>query len=715
MYFVDSEDEFDFEERNFIPVPDSLRAGSANTSALSPEVVLHEHNNETVEAKDTSTQCITASSATDIDGSWSKDILFDAVNENSNCQVAVVPRDVSCSDAVTSESESLVLNSCQNKLERNADLTPADLMEKNISLSNVQAIKWNPLHAVEESIKDDGPLSLPTDFSSSSRNDWVRGVSLAGDLPSRCSSAQGSYSGRSTPVSSSLRAGRSTLSLSSLHQQRMHSSQLLQELRQAALQGRPDAVTSVLKTGVCVDQTLRQGWTALMFACSAAQVEVVKLLLDNKADPNFHKELFTPLMAACASSVRDKNISTVGRHENNERNDNDSNVAGNDDAASNVIEGAVGSSTVATTGSEARLLVCVDLLLRYGANVNAAERHKITPLMFASKEGRSALVRRLLRSGAVPNARDNKGWTSLCWACHGGHAACVQELLAASADAVISTERGQTAADIARAQHHFKLAEIVEAAALGTPISVPESMLSNSSSPSQDAPQQEHCSDLDMVLAGLGLSHLSPLFAKHKIDLVGFLRLSAGELSDLGVGDVGVQHKLLSAIAEMHRKAWQPSSIAPLSSAPYISLTDAMSMIGNVNKHVSFLEATLAFLRQQLESSASSEHLHHNTTNCSIQTLISSTQQAAASINRLHSTTLFLTAHLQKISEDASLAPSDLLVASGPDAPRVWVKTVGAGAAAGALLIAALWWLRPSLVSSLAAVAEPRAVLLDCN
>jgi hypothetical protein len=26
-----------------------------------------------------------------------------------------------------------------------------------------------------------------------------------------------------------------------------------------------------------------------MFACSAAQVEVVKLLLDNKADPNFHK------------------------------------------------------------------------------------------------------------------------------------------------------------------------------------------------------------------------------------------------------------------------------------------------------------------------------------------------------------------------------------------------------------------------------------------
>lgn len=42
-------------------------------------------------------------------------------------------------------------------------------------------------------------------------------------------------------------------------------------------------------TGVAVDQILKCGWTALMYACSSGRPIVVQTLLDHEADPNMHK------------------------------------------------------------------------------------------------------------------------------------------------------------------------------------------------------------------------------------------------------------------------------------------------------------------------------------------------------------------------------------------------------------------------------------------
>lgn len=77
-------------------------------------------------------------------------------------------------------------------------------------------------------------------------------------------------------------------------------------------------------------------------------------------------ELFTPLMAACASSRE----------------------------------------------SEDDMLECVDLLLSYGAKVDVAERHRMTPLMFASKEGRVSIVQRLINAKVDVNKQDNRGLIS---------------------------------------------------------------------------------------------------------------------------------------------------------------------------------------------------------------------------------------------------------------------------------------------------------------
>ena len=46
-----------------------------------------------------------------------------------------------------------------------------------------------------------------------------------------------------------------------------------------------------------------------------------------------------------------------------------------------------------------------ELLLRAGANVQAANRYGVTPLSLACTNGNGALVERLLKAGADPNAR----------------------------------------------------------------------------------------------------------------------------------------------------------------------------------------------------------------------------------------------------------------------------------------------------------------------
>ena len=59
-----------------------------------------------------------------------------------------------------------------------------------------------------------------------------------------------------------------------------------------------------------------------------------------------------------------------------------------------------------------------------------------------------------------------------------------------------------------------QIAEVVEAAALGTPITAPSQAIAIASSY-----LNTHCSDLDMVLAGLNLGHLANTFAKHQVSV----------------------------------------------------------------------------------------------------------------------------------------------------------------------------------------------------
>lgn len=105
-------------------------------------------------------------------------------------------------------------------------------------------------------------------------------------------------------------------------------------------------------------------WTPLLYASSMAAAEVVYELLIFGANPNLHKDSYTPLMAACSCDTADPE----------------------------------------------NVLKCVQYLLLYGAIAKASDRHGMTPLMFAALHGHGEVVTLLLPHSDL-EAEDSQGWT----------------------------------------------------------------------------------------------------------------------------------------------------------------------------------------------------------------------------------------------------------------------------------------------------------------
>ena len=121
-----------------------------------------------------------------------------------------------------------------------------------------------------------------------------------------------------------------------------------------------------------------KGWTALMMACrnsnNYSNNEIVKLLLENGADPNLKDyNGWTSLMSACRYSNTDSNIETV------------------------------------------------KLLLENGADPNLKNNNEWTALMLACRnsntDSNTETVKLLLENGADPNLKDDDGRTALMLAC----------------------------------------------------------------------------------------------------------------------------------------------------------------------------------------------------------------------------------------------------------------------------------------------------------
>lgn len=86
----------------------------------------------------------------------------------------------------------------------------------------------------------------------------------------------------------------------------------------------------------------------------------------------------------------------------------------------------------------------MELLLEYGAQPNALDGNKDTPLHWAAFKDNPECVRALLESSACPNARDYNNDTPLSWAAMKGNLESVRVLLEYGGQVHVTNLKGQT-------------------------------------------------------------------------------------------------------------------------------------------------------------------------------------------------------------------------------------------------------------------------------
>jgi len=295
---------------------------------------------------------------------------------------------------------------------------------------------------------------------------------------------------------------------------------------------------------------MQSGWTALMYASNNACDDIVKLLLENKASPNFQKDLFTPLMAVCFSSVR----------------------------------------------NEERLVSCAELLINAGAKLNVHDRHIMTPVMYASKLGYGKLVALLCEKEAQLNVQDTQGWTALTFAAASGYNHVIKILLNYQADYNLTTFDGQRPADIAFSHGFSMLAEMLEKydgdnleqfPSISTDLTAKNnSMLSA---------QYVKYGDIELFLYGLELGQLIPLMQEHHLQFEDLLKLTEKEMIEIGITQLGIRKKLLDSISDIHRNEWDLSSLSK-DQITKLSTIETSAIVANITKHLQIINCSVKYV-----------------------------------------------------------------------------------------------------------------------
>jgi ankyrin repeat protein len=224
----------------------------------------------------------------------------------------------------------------------------------------------------------------------------------------------------------------------------------------AARDGDFETVHALIAKHVNVNETARDGSTALLWAVHNSDVRMVRALIE--AGANFiasNHYGVTPLMEASRSGDTPIIAELM--------------KAGADVRRSVHPEGETPLMAAARTGK----VDAVELLLEAGSDVNDADSYQNeTALMWAAEEGHADVVRSLLAAGADPNKKahvspltDRKhadhptgGFTALMFAVRNGHEDTVRALVKGGADLKATNGDGLTATSIAITNDRFDLA-----------------------------------------------------------------------------------------------------------------------------------------------------------------------------------------------------------------------------------------------------------------
>ncbi|XP_070559476.1 ankyrin repeat, SAM and basic leucine zipper domain-containing protein 1-like [Ptychodera flava] len=446
--------------------------------------------------------------------------------------------------------------------------------------------------------------------------------------------------------------------------ERQGSPLVVEDVRSAVIRGNVTEVQSYIDKGFPVDSILKTGWTALMYAASFSNCDIVKFLLDRGADPNFHKDRFTVLMCACSCNKE------------------------NEDA----------------------VLSCVNELIHHGANVNSHDRYHMTALMYAARQGYPSVVKKLLHHQTDINKQDVRGWTALIWASSKGHLHVAKTLLELDADPNKCACDGQKPSDIAYAQGHTTLAELLEFAANPNQgnCRITHNSMSNGTQDEECANQSPSQSnslvnasqtyvrygDLELFLCGLELGQLVPLFQEQQISFSAFLRMNDSDLEKIGIRQLGYRKRILEAIHHVHKKEWEPSSLTSqnLHSHKVLSPGETSAIIANITKHCDYMASTVGYISEQAKTAMAETSHCQGQGGTSMDTLSADITEAMKKVRLLHSDLVHLRLQVMELSLSCDGKPVDLI--EDPDDARSLSASqrilpwVGVG---GFLLLGAFW------------------------
>ncbi|KFM82548.1 Ankyrin repeat, SAM and basic leucine zipper domain-containing protein 1, partial [Stegodyphus mimosarum] len=355
----------------------------------------------------------------------------------------------------------------------------------------------------------------------------------------------------------------------------------------------------------------------------------------------------------------------------------------------------------ASTKNEEDLLKCCSLLLKYGAKVNAYERHLTTPLMFAAREGHAQLVKELLDHDADPNMKDNRGNTALAWAASCGHGQVVRHLVEKGADVNIFNNVGLTAVELAYENGHNEVVSLLQKGHFAkdrpSETSASEMVTTHSSKSisqmSKSFPNVKNyvkLGDLDLFLTGIGLKEFLPVFSEHQLNFHDLLIMNDEELEKVGIKQVGVRKKILEACKAVHKKEWQDSSLPNLKQCHYISCPDAVAMMANIAKHLKYISISVNYIRLQIQSNPRILELSQDSAN--VHDLIDEMEDSLKNVRNLNDELRFFKMHLEKVQDKVQYIPADLIVETVPQKTKGRkVHTAIAIVVTSAIIVGILW------------------------
>ncbi|KAI6654201.1 Ankyrin repeat, SAM and basic leucine zipper domain-containing protein 1-like [Oopsacas minuta] len=353
-----------------------------------------------------------------------------------------------------------------------------------------------------------------------------------------------------------------------------HDLATLEAFRDAVCRGDLGDVKQLLDGGIDPNAQLKSNWTALMFGAESGRPAVVELLLRYSANPNSQCDMFTALMVCCASRQPEETAHATAK-----------------------------------------------LLLEAHANVNAQDRCKMTPFLYATKHCHLLLLPLLTRSGANINKQEMRGWSALCFAAHTGNISLTEVLLECGIDVSLETREGELAADIADNAGHYEVSRIIRTHLdKNQAPDGPEIELEVCNTPqtadqitthikSQDVTLSTRVvnnyvryGDIELFLIGLELPDLIDIFQSQGIEFSELISMREEDLDRIGIKDLSNRKKILLAITEVHAREWHCSPI-PTQNNRTITSLELAGVLQNFSKHCAYIKAQLRYIHKQLEDS----------------------------------------------------------------------------------------------------------------